>query len=76
MVKPVDAWLLPDGVADVLPVEAARLESLRRRLLDRFSSWGYALVFPPLMDLKTSAPITSGSSSLGSFSFLAEGRIF
>lgn len=60
MVKPVDAWLLPDGVADVLPVEAARLESLRRRLLDRFASWGYALVFPPLMEYLDSLLTGSG----------------
>lgn len=61
MVKPVDAWLLPDGVADVLPAEAARLESLRRRLLDRFASWGYALVFPPLMEYLDSLLTGSGS---------------
>lgn len=60
MVKPVDAWLLPDGVADVLPAEAARLESLRRRLLDRFASWGYALVFPPLMEYLDSLLTGSG----------------
>lgn len=60
MVKPVDAWLLPDGVADVLPAEAARLEALRRRLLDRFASWGYALVFPPLMEYLDSLLTGSG----------------
>ena len=60
MVKPVDAWLLPDGVADVLPAEAARLESLRRRLLDLFSSWGYDLVFPPLMEFLESLLTGSG----------------
>lgn len=60
MVKPVDAWLLPDGVADVLPAEAVRLEALRRRLLDRFASWGYALVFPPLMEYLDSLLTGSG----------------
>lgn len=59
MVKPVDAWLLPDGVADVLPAEAARLESLRRQLLDHFGRWGYALVLPPLMEYLES--LLSGS---------------
>tara|TARA_R110001599_G_scaffold54848_18_gene152275 strand:- start:6777 stop:7961 length:1185 start_codon:yes stop_codon:yes gene_type:complete len=59
MVKPVDAWLLPDGVADVLPAEAARLESLRRQLLDHFARWGYALVLPPLMEYLES--LLSGS---------------
>lgn len=60
MVKPVDAWLLPDGVADVLPVEAARLEALRRRLLDHFNTWGYDLVFPPLMEFLESLLTGSG----------------
>lgn len=65
MSKPVDAWLLPDGVADVLPVEAARLEALRRKLLDHFSSWGYALVFPPLMEYLDSLLTGSGSDLEG-----------
>lgn len=59
MVKPVDAWLLPDGVADVLPAQAARLETLRRELLDHFARWGYALVMPPLMEYLES--LLSGS---------------
>jgi len=60
MVKSVDAWLLPDGVADVLPAEAARLESLRRRILDHFSCWGYELVFPPLIEFLDSLLTGSG----------------
>ncbi len=43
-------WLLPDGVADVLPKQAGRLERLRRRLLDLMASHGYALVEPPLIE--------------------------
>lgn len=50
MTRSVDTWLLPDGVADVLPAEAARLEQLRRRLLDTYAAWGYQLVIPPLME--------------------------
>lgn len=60
MVNPVDAWLLPDGVADVLPAEASRLEALRRRLLDHFAGWGYDLVFPPLMEYLESLLTGSG----------------
>lgn len=60
MTRPVDTWLLPDGVADVLPAEAARLEALRRRLLDRFAAWGYQLVFPPLMEYLESLLTGSG----------------
>lgn len=60
MPRPVDTWLLPEGVADVLPAEAARLEALRRQLLDRFALWGYQLVFPPLMEYLESLLTGSG----------------
>ncbi len=40
-------WLLPESVADALPDEAARLEILRRRLLDLYQGHGYELVQPP-----------------------------
>ncbi|UAW99136.1 ATP phosphoribosyltransferase regulatory subunit [Halopseudomonas nanhaiensis] len=43
----VDRWLLPDGIEEVLPEEAARIEAARRKLLDLFSSWGYDLVITP-----------------------------
>lgn len=46
----VDRWLLPDGVEDVLPAQAARLEEVRRRLLDLFSTWGYDYVIPPMVE--------------------------
>lgn len=50
MIKPVQTWLLPDGVADVLPEAAARLEHMRRRQLDLLARWGYDLVFTPLVE--------------------------
>lgn len=43
-------WLLPDGVDEVLPPRARRLENLRRRLLDMFERWGYELVVPPVIE--------------------------
>ncbi|SDR82210.1 ATP phosphoribosyltransferase regulatory subunit [Halopseudomonas xinjiangensis] len=43
----VDRWLLPDGIEEVLPEEAARIEAARRKLLDLFASWGYDLVITP-----------------------------
>lgn len=46
----VNRWLLPDGVKEVLPPEAGRIETLRRRLLDLHHSWGYDLVMPPLIE--------------------------
>ena len=32
----VDRWLLPDGIEEVLPPEAASIELARRRVLDLF----------------------------------------
>jgi ATP phosphoribosyltransferase regulatory subunit len=43
-------WLLPEAIEDVLPVEAARVEALRRTLLDHFRAHGYRLVAPPLIE--------------------------
>lgn len=43
-------WLLPEYIEDVLPAEAARIEQLRRRLLDLFHVHGYQYVIPPLLE--------------------------
>ena len=43
----VDRWLLPDGIEEVLPPEAANIELARRRVLDLFQCWGYELVITP-----------------------------
>ncbi len=48
--NPTDRWLLPEGIEEVLPPQALRLESLRRRLLDLYASWGYELVMPPFIE--------------------------
>ncbi len=45
-----ERWLLPEGIEEILPDEARRLERLRRRLLDLFAAWGYELVMPPLIE--------------------------
>jgi ATP phosphoribosyltransferase regulatory subunit len=45
-----ERWLLPEGIDEVLPPEAWRLESVRRRLLDLFRVWGYELVIPPFIE--------------------------
>ena len=60
MVVRAETWLLPDGVQDVLPQDAIRLEALRRRLLDMFAAWGYELVFTPLVEYIES--LLTGSS--------------
>lgn len=46
----LSAWLLPEHIADVLPAEAARIELLRRSLLDRARGCGFELVIPPLLE--------------------------
>ena len=43
-------WLLPEYIEDILPAEAARIERLRRRVLDLFEVRGYELVMPPLLE--------------------------
>lgn len=43
-------WLLPEGIEELLPADARSMESLRRRLLDLFSTWGYELVIPPFVE--------------------------
>jgi ATP phosphoribosyltransferase regulatory subunit len=43
-------WLLPEYIEDILPAEAARIERLRRAILDLFAQSGYALVMPPLLE--------------------------
>ena len=43
-------WILPEGIEEVLPEQAARFESMRRMLLDLYASWGYELVMPPTID--------------------------
>jgi ATP phosphoribosyltransferase regulatory subunit len=43
-------WVLPEYVEDILPVEAMRIERLRRAILDLFFKNKYQLVMPPLLE--------------------------
>lgn len=45
-----DPWQLPDGVDELLPVAAWRVEHLRRRIMDCCHAWGFELVMPPLIE--------------------------
>ncbi|MHA3885634.1 ATP phosphoribosyltransferase regulatory subunit [Stutzerimonas degradans] len=56
----VDRWLLPDGIEEVLPPEAARIETARRRVLDLFQRWGYELVITPHVEFLESLLTGSG----------------
>lgn len=55
-----ERWLLPEGIEELLPEQAARVERLRRELLDLYGRWGYELVIPPLMEFTDSLLIGLG----------------
>ncbi len=43
-------WLLPEGVEEILPTEALKLEMLRRKIVDDFTAKEFSLVMPPVME--------------------------
>lgn len=45
-----ETWLLPDGVADVLPEQAQVIESFRRQALDFLAQRGYQLIYTPFIE--------------------------
>ncbi|MDH5327762.1 MAG: ATP phosphoribosyltransferase regulatory subunit [Gammaproteobacteria bacterium] len=45
-----DRWILPEGIEELLPEDARRLELLRRQLLDLMHNWGYDIVMPPFVE--------------------------
>lgn len=55
-----ERWLLPDGVDEVLPPYSEPLEQLRRAALDLFTSWGYELVLPPIVEFLESLQSGNG----------------
>lgn len=57
----MNRWLLPEDIADVLPVKARKVEQLRRSLLDLYRSYGYELVAPPLLEFLDSLLTGTGS---------------
>lgn len=54
-------WLLPEHIADALPHEAARIEQLRRTVLDLFGAHGYEHVMPPMLEYLDSLLTGTGS---------------
>ena len=54
-------WLLPEGIDELLPERAGRLETLRRGLLDHCETWGYRYVVPPLVEFTDSLLIGLGA---------------
>ena len=57
----MNRWLLPEDIADVLPAEARKVESLRRSILDLYQSYGYELVAPPILEFLDSLLTGTGS---------------
>ncbi len=55
-----ESWLLPEGVEEILPQEAAYLENLRSKLLQSLGCWGYEQVIPPMIDFIDSLLTGSG----------------
>ncbi|WP_295804177.1 ATP phosphoribosyltransferase regulatory subunit [uncultured Microbulbifer sp.] len=55
-----ERWMLPDGIAEILPADAKRVETLRRNLLDLYHRWGYELIIPPMVEFTESLLIGMG----------------
>ena len=55
-----ERWMLPDGIAEILPADAKRVETLRRNLLDLYHRWGYELIIPPMVEFADSLLIGMG----------------
>ncbi len=47
-------WFTPEGIEDLLPKQAKKLEYYRRKLLDGFEVAGYQLVLPPIAEFTDS----------------------
>lgn len=45
-----ETWLLPDGIADVLPEQAQLIESVRQRALAFLGQRGYQLIYTPFIE--------------------------
>ena len=61
-------WLLPDGVQETLPPDAAAVEALRHDILQVFQRWGYDLVMPAMIEYMDSL-LTGTAHSLDTRTF-------
>jgi len=57
----MNRWLLPEDIADVLPAQARKVETLRRAILYLYQSYGYELVAPPILEFLDSLLTGTGS---------------
>lgn len=66
-----ERWLLPDGVNELMPEDAWRVETLRRQIMDNNYRWGYELVMPPLIEYLDSLLTGTGETlGLQTFTFI------
>ena len=56
-----ERWILPSGVEEMLPADAAQVEYARRKVLDLFHSWGYDQVITPFIEFLDSLFVGAGS---------------
>ncbi|VAW73369.1 ATP phosphoribosyltransferase regulatory subunit [hydrothermal vent metagenome] len=61
-------WIMPEGIEELLPQQVARLEVLRREILDSYQLWGYQLVSTPMIEFIESLQ-PAGSKDLDSHTF-------
>jgi ATP phosphoribosyltransferase regulatory subunit len=45
-----NSWILPEGIEEILPPRAEQLDKLCREIIDLYTSWGYQLVIPPMIE--------------------------
>jgi len=48
--KTQNSWILPEGIEEILPPRAEQLDKLCREVIDLYTSWGYQLVIPPMIE--------------------------
>ncbi len=48
--KSQSIWTLPEGIDDLLPAEADKLEVCRFHAIAHMKNWGYKLVYPPILE--------------------------
>ena len=53
-------WFTPEGIEDLLPPQAEKLEFYRRELLDLYAASGYELIKPPVAEFVDSLLTGSG----------------
>lgn len=48
--KTPNSWILPEGIEEILSPRAEQLDMLCREIIDLYTTWGYQLVIPPMIE--------------------------